>query len=106
MGLFDRMKRNSMDAGVEQFRQTQGALLIDMRNREEYAEGHIPGSVNLSLKQLRGIDEIASGAEQPIFLYCLSGARSSQAAGLLKEMGYENARSIGGIQSYHGELEK
>ena len=80
MGLFDKLRKNDLETGLRQFRETPGALLIDVRNRDEYAEGHVPGSINLSLKQLREIDEIAAGCDQPLFLYCLSGARSSQAA--------------------------
>ena len=55
--------------GLEECRRTENALLIDVRNRDEYAEGHVPGSINLSLRQLREIDEIAAGCDQPLFLY-------------------------------------
>ncbi|MBR1457512.1 MAG: rhodanese-like domain-containing protein [Oscillospiraceae bacterium] len=106
MGLFDKLKGNDIDAGVQLYRRAEGALLIDVRSREEYAQGHIPGSINLSPKELRNIDEIAVGTDQKLFLYCLVGARSAQAASMLKAMGYKNAVSIGGIESYHGELEK
>ena len=83
MGLFDKLRKSDLETGLRLFRETPGALLIDVRNRDEYAEGHVPGSVNLSLKQLREIDEIAEGYDQPLFLYCLSGARSRQAAAML-----------------------
>ncbi|MBQ9249057.1 MAG: rhodanese-like domain-containing protein [Oscillospiraceae bacterium] len=106
MGLFDKLRKNDLETGLQQYRETPGALLIDVRNRDEYAEGHVPGSVNLSLKQLREIDEIATSYDQPLFLYCLSGARSSQAAAMLKDQGYTNARSIGGVQGYQGQLVK
>lgn len=106
MGLFDKLRKNDLETGLRQFRETPGALLIDVRNRDEYAEGHVPGSINLSLKQLREIDEIAAGCDQPLFLYCLSGARSSQAAAMLKDRGYTDVRSIGGVQGYQGQLVK
>ena len=106
MGLFDKLRKNDLETGLQQYRENPGALLIDVRNRDEYAEGHVPGSVNLSLKQLREIDEIATGYDQPLFLYCLSGARSSQAAAMLKDQGYTNVRSIGGVQGYQGQLVK
>ena len=85
MSLFSKLKRGDIDAGVKLYQETAGALLIDVRNRDEYAQGHIPGSINLSLKQLREIDQIAAGTDQNLFLYCLSGARSAQAEALLKD---------------------
>ena len=106
MGLFDKLKRNDLAAGLQQYQETKDALLIDVRGREEFAEGHVPGSINLSRKQLRQIEEIAADKDQALFLYCLSGARSKQAEAMLRDLGYRNARSIGGIQGYRGELVK
>ena len=40
-----------MDEGVRAFRQTPGAVLLDVREPDEYAGGHVPGSVNLPLGQ-------------------------------------------------------
>lgn len=42
----------------------------------------------------------------PIFIHCLSGARSRQAAAVLQQMGYTNVKNIGGIASYTGKVEK
>lgn len=58
-------------------RRREGAHLIDVRERDEYAAGHIPGAVNLPLSELAGReDEVPEGA----VLICASGNRSSQAA--------------------------
>ena len=42
----------------------------------------------------------------PLFVYCMSGARSQQAVGGLKQMGYTDARNIGGIGSWRGDVER
>lgn len=42
----------------------------------------------------------------PLFVYCMSGARSQQAVGALKQMGYTDARNIGGIGSWRGDVER
>ena len=42
----------------------------------------------------------------PIFVHCLSGARSRQAAAILKQMGYTNVKNIGGISAYAGKVER
>ena len=91
-----------INKGVEECRNTPGAVLLDAREADEFASGHIPGAVNLPLSALQNID-IAK--DVPLFIYCLRGSRSSRAAGMLKQMGYTNVRSIGGITKYSGDLE-
>ena len=49
MGLMDFLKPADINAGVEEFRATPGARLIDVRTAGEYAGGHIPGAVNVPL---------------------------------------------------------
>ena len=98
-------KRESINEAVERCRATPGALLLDVREADEYAQGHIPGSVNLPMSRLSDVDQLAESMEQPLFLYCLSGARSGRAEAMLRQEGYEKAESIGGINRYRGALE-
>ena len=49
------------------------AVLLDVRTPDEYAAGHIPGSVNYPLERLRDYEGDSS---KPIYAYCRSGARS------------------------------
>lgn len=106
MGFFDFLRGPDIDAGVEQCRQTPGALLLDVRTEGEYAEGHIPGAKNLPLQSLEGIASVAPAKDTPLFLYCRSGARSGQATSLLQRMGYTRVTNIGGIMSYQGKVER
>ena len=105
MSWFTAKKRESINEAVERCRSTPGALLLDVREADEYAGGHIPGSVNLPLSRLSDVDQLAESFEQPLFLYCLSGARSGQAEALLRREGYEKAESIGGINRWRGPVE-
>lgn len=106
MGFFDFLRGPDIDAGVEQCRQTPGALLLDVRTEGEYAEGHIPGAQNLPLQSLEGIATVAPAKDTPLFLYCRSGARSGQAASQLQRMGYTRVTNIGGIMNYQGKVER
>lgn len=91
---------NSLEEGLLHFRETPGAVLLDVRSPKEYAEGHIPGAVNLPVER---IEEISFPRSVPLFLYCYSGARSSHACAWLAGHGY-SASNIGGIANYHGKL--
>lgn len=104
MGLFDFLKHTDINQGVEQFRQTDGAVLVDVRTPEEYRDGHVPGSINVPLQQIEDIELEVAEKNTPLYVYCRSGARSRQATALLKEMGYEDVHNIGGILDYQGKV--
>lgn len=80
----------------------EGAIVADVRTPDEYALGHVPGSVNWPLERLT-VQDIPEGA--PILTYCHSGSRSARAAAWLQQQGYD-ATNIGGIIDWTGELEK
>lgn len=98
--------KSGMDSSLEAFRAAPGAVLVDVRTSEEYAQGHIPGSVNIPLQNIIRVEQLVVDKEAPMFVYCHSGARSRRATGFLQKIGYENVRNIGGIASYSGKLEK
>ena len=105
MGFFSFLRGPDIHAGLAQFEAVPGAVLLDVRTPEEYAQGHIPGSRNLPLDALDGVGQVVPEQETPLFVYCLSGARSRSAVSALQRMGY-SAENIGGISSYRGEIER
>lgn len=106
MGLFSFFHRPDINAGVESFKNTEGAMLIDVRTEEEYRECHIEGGVNLPLDELGNAAKIIKDKNTPLFVHCLSGARSARAVNVLRSMGYTNVTDIGGISSYRGKAVK
>lgn len=104
MGFFDFFKGADIDQGIEEYKGTDGAVLVDVRTPQEYREGHISGSKNVPLQSLDAIARVASRKETPLFVYCHSGARSRQAVGMLGRMGYTNVKDLGGIVSYTGKI--
>lgn len=105
MGMFDFLRGPSIDEGLDEYHETEGAVLLDVRTPQEYAQGRIPGSVNVPLQDLGRIASVAPNKETPLFVYCQSGARSAQAVDLLQRAGYEHVKNIGGIASYTGKVE-
>ena len=106
MGLLDLFRGPGLDRGVEEYRSTPGALLLDVRTLPEFREGHVPGALNLPLQELDRIGQMVPEKSTPLFLYCRSGARSGQAAEVLEGRGYTCVKNIGGIISYKGKVER
>jgi len=71
--------------------------LLDVRERDEYREGHLEGALTLprGFLEIR-VEETVSEQHTPIIAYCAGGVRSLMAARTLKEMGYENVMSMTG----------
>ena len=106
MSFFDLFKQPDVNQGVKEFQRTSGAMLLDVRTPEEYRSGHIPGSKNISLQTIDRVGSVAENKDTALYVYCQSGARSRQAVGLLKQMGYTNVNNIGGIAAYAGKVER
>lgn len=106
MSIASLFQKPDMQSGLEQFRNTDGAVLLDVRTPGEYAGGHIPGSKNLPLQSIFDIAKLVPDVQTPVFVYCQSGARSHRAATFLEKSGYSAVTDLGGITAYHGDLEK
>lgn len=93
-GRFNQVKVTEVRELVE-----KGAFIVDVREEDEFAEGHIVNAVNIPLSQLRDrMDEIPK--DQPVYLHCRSSQRSYNALLALQGNGYENVFNISG--SYLG----
>jgi molybdopterin/thiamine biosynthesis adenylyltransferase/rhodanese-related sulfurtransferase len=73
------------------------AAAVDVRERDEWEEGHIPGAVHIPRGSLEGrIEGAVPDRSQAIVVYCAGGSRSAFAARTLEELGYENVASLAG----------
>ena len=80
----------------QKLKETQKAILLDVRTSGEFGGGHLPKAQNMDFRSPDFTNQIKTlPKDQPIFVYCLSGGRSSQAAELLKKEGYQVKRKGG-----------
>jgi len=88
-----------------QARVEAGALLLDVREADEWAAGHLPGAVFLPRGQVAsGIEAVAPERDRPLVVYCASGARSAFAAQLLQAMGYRDVvNMVAGFVGWQSE---
>ncbi len=107
-----KAKATIKECTVSEFKDRPGpdTILIDIRERDEYARGHIPGAIHVSrgmleFQILKTLEHIGISADAPnadLVLYCGTGGRSALAAKSLDEMGFRNVRSMdGGIVAWN-----
>ena len=72
-----------------------GAVLVDVRSRDEFAAGHIEGARNIPVDELPGRLPEVGARDKPVVVYCASGMRSSAAAASLKKSGFTLVYDLG-----------
>ena len=88
MGFFNLFGGGTSTASIEEYIES-GAVVIDVRTEQEFAEGHVQGAKNIPLNTIGfHIDEIKK-IGKPIITCCRSGARSGSAASILKQNGID-----------------
>lgn len=95
----------SQEEAREMMKKDNGHIVVDVRRKEEYDAGHIPGAIlipneNIGTQQPEELPDL----HQIILIYCRSGNRSKQAAQKLFDMGYTNIYEFGGINTWTGEI--
>jgi phage shock protein E len=81
-----------------------GAIILDVRSKSEYAGGHIKGSINLSVDTLRNNLEKLKDKNKPIITCCASGMRSASAKSILASNGYTQVYNGGGWSSLQNKI--
>ncbi|PXX41871.1 rhodanese-like domain-containing protein [Undibacterium pigrum] len=97
-------------AKVSHFQATQymnqgKTLVLDVRNADEFAAGHLPNAKHIPLAELNDrLKEIEKSKNNVVITVCASGVRSSSAAGLLSKAGFAQVFSLdGGIDAWKSQ---
>ena len=97
-------KQISQEEAKEMMNREDGHIIVDVRRRDEYDEGHLPDAIlitNESIDKTR--PQELPDLDQIILVYCRSGRRSKEASEKLAAMGYKNVYEFGGIITWTGE---
>lgn len=84
---------------------SEGAVLLDVRTPEEFAEKHLDGAVNVPVDELESrmaeVDKLTGGdGKKPIVVYCQAGGRAGRAKDKLVKGGHEQVTNLGGIGAW------
>jgi len=96
--MIRRVKSEIREVSPEEARQrASGAVVIDVREADEWAQGHVPGAVFIprGFLELR-VEEKVPDRGREVILYCAGGTRSALAARALQDLGYERVSSLAG----------
>ncbi len=88
MGLLKLLGIKSKREKIAEFLD-QGAIIIDVRTPQEFQMGHIKQSKNIPLDKIQGSIKKIEKTGKPVITVCRSGARSAQAAAILRSKGIE-----------------
>ncbi len=94
MGFFDFLRSPDINTGVAEYQETAGAVLLDVRTRQEYGQGHISGSKNLPLPEIGQAAHMIPKKDTPSFVDCLRVASIRQAAAQLGQIVYSNVKNF------------
>jgi phage shock protein E len=82
----------------------EGAIILDVRSKSEFASGHIQGSVNIPVNELSQNLNRLKSKSKPIIACCASGMRSASAKGILESNGYLNVHNGGSWHSLNRKI--
>lgn len=106
LGIFDRLRGiNTVNVHeAKELISSQGAVVLDVREAEEYAATRIPAARHIPLAQIQArLSELESLRDQPIVVSCRSGSRSARACSVLRRHGFEQVYNLkGGLRAWAG----
>jgi phage shock protein E len=99
-GALTRVAPGPVDGATGKRLAEAGALVLDVRSPEEFAQGHVPGAKNIPHDQVARRAAELGPTSTPIVLYCKSGRRSAAAIEALRGLGYERLWNAGGYAGW------
>ena len=97
----------AQEVWVDQLKNDENAVILDVRTEDECNEGMIPEAINIDIYKGQGfiylIEELDKSKNY--YIYCKSGGRSGQACSIMNQLGFENTYNLlGGMMEWNGEV--
>ena len=93
----------NINVGQIQSELEKGTTLVDIRNKEAFASGHIKGGINIPIRSLAFKLNLIDKSK-PVMIICYVGGSSVTAAKFLSKAGYQVKNVVGGMQAWTGNL--
>lgn len=97
--------KNITAAEFQVVKQLEEVVLMDVREKDEYQSGHIPGADHFPLSEL-GTTYAQLDKNQPYYVVCQVGGRSGRACEFLEAQGFDVINVTGGMNEWQGEVAK
>lgn len=92
-----KLNRNIEQIEFDDLNKNKQCIIIDVRSKQEYLEGHLNGAINIPLNKIKEqIEFKIPNKQQDIILYCQAGVRSMKAANIIEKLGYTNIKNLKG----------
>ena len=97
----------SHERAMELMRPELGAVVVDVRSKDEYDKRHIVGALLVPIEDIRAgkVDALPTDKNRKLLLYCWTGRRAEDAAVMLTDMGYTQVYEFGGLVDWSGPVE-
>lgn len=97
----------SYDELQEKLNNKANIVVLDVRTKEEFANGHIPGALLLPYDEIeQNATKLLPEKDKEIIVYCRSGRRSAIAKDSLEALGYAAVKDFGGMNRWSGKVER
>lgn len=97
----------SYDELQEKLNNKANIVVLDVRTKEEFANGHIPGALLLPYDEIeQNATKLLPEKDKEIIVYCRSGRRSAIAKDSLEALGYAAVKDFGGMNRWQGKVER
>ncbi len=101
MRLFDKKELKDINQGINVVRTTPGAVLVDVRSKEEYQRGHISGAVNIPQNRMDLAANRLRDKNALIYVYGSYEHKPGKSVKEFKKLGYTDVHSCGSWEEHH-----
>jgi len=104
-GMGVHRQKISQEVAKEMMHSAAKPIILDVRTKAEYKQGHIKGALLIPNTEInQRIEKKIPNKTETVLVYCHSGSRSHMAVRAMRQMGYDEAYSFGGLNTWQGKL--